>query len=81
MPNLGLHSSSSSSSLARTGNKTRRMNHSERPNVSATVVNHRGVRKVCMYARRRVDRGEEHCIDYGPHFFTTHTRRDLVISS
>ena len=51
------------------GNATRRMNHSvEAANVRARRVNHRGVRKVCMYAARRIDAGEELLFDYGPLF-------------
>ena len=49
----------------RMGNSTRRMNHSsDDPNVVAKVVNHHGVRKVCMYAARLVRRGEELLFDY-----------------
>jgi hypothetical protein len=49
------------------GNTTRRMNHSaQSANVFAKRVNHRGVRKVCMYAARRIEPGEECLFDYGP---------------
>eukprot|EP01050_Picozoa_sp_SAG11_P020215 SAG11_NODE_3369_length_2493_cov_2.073935_4_plen_107_part_00 len=32
----------------RMGNRTRRINHSDEPNVRAQTVNHRGQRKVCI---------------------------------
>jgi SET domain-containing protein len=50
------------------GNKTRRMNHSTSPNVRANVVNHRGVRKVCMYALHDIAQHAELVFDYGPWF-------------
>lgn len=36
--------------------------------VDALAVHITGVRKVCMYALRWIDRGEELCLDYGPDF-------------
>ena len=55
----------------RMGNATRRMmwNHNAgSPNVSSTVVNHRGVRKVCMHANVHVKKGTELTFDYGKLF-------------
>eukprot|EP01047_Picozoa_sp_COSAG01_P051363 COSAG01_NODE_5294_length_4352_cov_12.531860_3_plen_148_part_00 len=53
----------------RGGNATRRMNHSEdSPNVCATVVNHRGVRKVCMRAKANIAKGTELTFSYGRAF-------------
>jgi SET domain-containing protein len=51
------------------GNATRRMNHSEdSPNVCATVVNHRGVRKVCMRTKADIAQGTELTFSYGRAF-------------
>jgi SET domain-containing protein len=50
------------------GNKIRRMNHSESPNVRAKIINHRGVRKVCMYSCCDIAQHDEMCFDYGPEF-------------
>jgi SET domain-containing protein len=52
----------------RLGNATRRINHSDAPNVRAIVVNHHGVRRVCMYARMAIAQGTELSVDYGPSF-------------
>jgi len=53
----------------RVGNRLRRANHCGiSPNVRAQVVNHRGVRKVCMYAAAAVAVHEELLFDYGPLF-------------
>jgi SET domain-containing protein len=53
----------------RVGNRLRRANHcGVSPNVRAQVVNHRGVRKVCMYAAAAVAAHEELLFDYGPLF-------------
>eukprot|EP01049_Picozoa_sp_SAG25_P011859 SAG25_NODE_1506_length_2873_cov_4.714492_2_plen_60_part_00 len=50
----------------RGGNATRRMNHcDDSPNVCATVVNHRGVRKVCMRAKADIAKGTELTFSYG----------------
>ena len=52
----------------RLGNATRRINHSDTPNVRAIVVNHRGVRKVCMYTGMAIDQGIALSVDYGQSF-------------
>ena len=44
------------------------MNHSDSPNVCATVVNHRGVRKVCMRAKGDIAQGTELTFSYGRAF-------------
>ena len=53
------------------GNKTRRINHADTPhaNVRANVINHFGVRKVCMYAARDIDENVELLFDYGPKYW------------
>jgi SET domain-containing protein len=51
------------------GNATRRMNHSSScPTVRATIVNHRGVRKICMRARVDIASNTELTFDYGRGF-------------
>lgn len=51
------------------GNATRRMNHSAtNPNVQPRIVNHRGCRKVAMYAKASIRRGTELTFDYGRAF-------------
>ena len=52
------------------GNQTRRMNHSEQPNVGGMVVNHRGVRKVCIRAKVDIPKGNELTFNYGTQFRT-----------
>ena len=37
------------------------------PTVRGLVLNHRGVRKVCLYSKTRVAAGEELTMDYGPY--------------
>ena len=54
----------------RMGNQTRRMNHSEQPNVGGMVVNHRGVRKVCIRAKVDIPKGNELTFNYGTQFRT-----------
>jgi SET domain-containing protein len=54
----------------RMGNQTRRVNHSDEPNVGGMVVNHRGVRKVCMRAKVDIARDTELTFDYGTQFRT-----------
>ena len=53
------------------GNKTRRINHADTPhaNVRANVINHFGIRKVCMYAARDIIENEELLFDYGPKYW------------
>ena len=53
------------------GNRTRRINHADTPhaNVRANVINHFGVRKVCMYAARDIDENVELLFDYGPKYW------------
>jgi SET domain-containing protein len=54
------------------GNATRRINHdAEAPNISSVVVNHYGVRKVCMYAKVDINRAAELTFDYGRTFYHT----------
>ena len=55
------HSSRASSQ----GNQTRRINHSDEPNVRALVLNVRGVRTVCLYAAQQIAEGTELTFDYG----------------
>jgi hypothetical protein len=52
------------------GNRTRRVNHAagDAANTHAVVVNHRGARKVCLYAMRAIKTHEELTLDYGPNF-------------
>eukprot|EP01043_Picozoa_sp_COSAG02_P050896 COSAG02_NODE_5287_length_4470_cov_1.463052_4_plen_123_part_00 len=54
------------------GNKTRRLNHADTPhaNVRANVINHFGIRKVCMYAARDINENEELLFDYGPKYWS-----------
>jgi SET domain-containing protein len=53
----------------RMGNKIRRLNHSDSsPNVSSIVVNHHGVRKVCMYAKCDIPKDAELTFNYGKGF-------------
>eukprot|EP01046_Picozoa_sp_COSAG06_P061443 COSAG06_NODE_13481_length_1253_cov_2.101386_2_plen_112_part_00 len=54
------------------GNKTRRMNHADGPlaNVRANVINHYGIRKVCMYAAREIAAHDELLFDYGPKYWS-----------
>jgi SET domain-containing protein len=59
----------------RLGNATRRINHSDTPNVRAVIVNHRGIRKVCMYARASIAQGAELSVDYGAGFKRATARR------
>jgi hypothetical protein len=50
------------------GNLTRFMNHSDAPNVQATVINHRGIRRVVFHAIAVIEAGVELCYDYGTAF-------------
>ena len=60
------------------GNATRRINHdAEAPNISSVVVNHYGVRKVCMYAKVDIDRAAELTFDYGRTFYHTSNEGDM----
>jgi SET domain-containing protein len=54
------------------GNATRRMNHSGSPNMVATVVNHRGVRRVCLRAKVAIPRDTELTFDYGKSYHRCH---------
>ena len=52
------------------GNPTRRINHSSSsPNTRAVIANHRGVRKVCVYATKEIAANTELCFDYGAKFW------------
>jgi hypothetical protein len=52
------------------GNPTRRINHcSSSPNTRVVIVNHRGVRKVCVYATEEIATNTELCFDYGAKFW------------
>jgi hypothetical protein len=57
------------------GNATRRINHdADAPNISSMVVNHYGVRKVCMYAKIDIPRDTELTFDYGRTFYHSSKR-------
>ena len=52
------------------GNPTRRLNHcSSSPNTRVVIANHRGVRKVCVYATEDIVADTELCFDYGAKFW------------
>ena len=65
------------------GNKTRRVNHADTPhaNVRANVINHFGIRKVCMYAARDINENEELLFDYGPKYWSKkrNPRREAAV--
>ena len=61
------------------GNPTRRINHcSLTPNTRVVVANHRGVRKVCLYAAEDIAAHAELSVDYGANFWSREARKPMA---
>ena len=56
----------------RKGNLTRFMNHSDAPNVQATIINHHRIRRVVFHAIVAIEASVELCYDYVKKYWKKH---------